>query len=383
MTKRLLIITRSRLSENNGGANASKGFIQCLADIFQNCSVICPVYDETKYTAPQNCTCYPYQDQRNVICKGLDMYRGRVCANVPFVKKHLRNNQYDIVVIDHSLAGTSLVKTIKATGAKLITIHHNVERDYNDDNRKGYSILYRLPYIHFANKAERDCLLNSDINLTLTEKDASTFRNWYENRNLHLHHWGTFNYQPFKDKQFDSKKKGKMFVITGSLYFEQSLHPILDFIHRYWPLLLQECPEGQLIIAGRNPASVLTEACKHQKNITIIPNPENMDEVIEKADYYISPVNLGSGLKLRIMDGLKQGLPVLCHDVSAYGYEDIANHNCLFAYRDEDSFISALRKMTSSDISQDSVYQTFRNFFSTETGSKRLLEILKNENLDI
>ena len=54
MTKRLLIITRSRLSENNGGANASKGFIQCLADIFQNCSVICPVYDETKYTAGQS-----------------------------------------------------------------------------------------------------------------------------------------------------------------------------------------------------------------------------------------------------------------------------------------------------------------------------------------
>ena len=42
---------------------------------------------------------------------------------------------------------------------------------------------------------------------------------------------------------------------------------------------MQECPEGQLIIAGRNPASVLTEACKHQKNITIIPNPENKSEV--------------------------------------------------------------------------------------------------------
>lgn len=383
MNKRLLIITRSRLSENNGGANCTKGVILCLAHIFQECSVICPAYEEIAFSVPVNCKVYTYQDKRNKIRKGIDIYLSHICANTSFVKKHLTNHQYDIVIVDHSVSGASLIKSIKATGAQLVTIHHNVERNYNEDNRKGYSLLYRLPYIYFANRAEKNCLLHSDVNITLTEKDAATFRSWYPKNNLHLHRWGVVKYQQFKDVQFPDKEKRETFVITGSLYFMQSLRPILAFINNYWPLLVHEYPKAQLIISGRNPAQILTEACKQNGNITIIPNPKNMDEVIKKADYYICPINMGSGLKLRIMDGLKQGLPVLCHEASVPGYEDIADNNCLFAYHDEVSFITALRKMTSSDISSNNVYQTFRKFFSIEAGTKRLLCILQSENIII
>lgn len=382
MTKRLLIITRHILSQNNGGANATKGFIHCLANLYKDCSLICPAFcGEAKQYIPAHVKIYPYFDQRSKIQKGLDVYRGRICADTPFVKKHLSNQQYDIVIIDHSIAGASLVKLIKDTGAKLITIHHNVERYYNHDNRTGYSLLFRYPYIYFANKAERDCLLHSDVNLTVTEKDASTFRSWYQGKNLHLHNWGIFNYQPFKDVQFTSRERNLTFVITGSLHFTQSIRPILDFINRYWPLLLQEYPVAQLIIAGRNPTPILMETCKEQKNITIIPNPENMEEVIVKADYYISPINMGSGQKLRIMDGLKQGLPVLCHEVSSYGYEEVAENNCLFAYHDEDSFMIALRKMLSTDINPNTVYQTFQKVFSLETGTQCLQDILHKEGI--
>lgn len=106
-----------------------------------------------------------------------------------------------------------------------------------------------------------------------------------------------------------------------------------------------------------------------------------MEEVIVKADYYISPINMGSGRKLRIMDGLKQGLPVLCHEVSSYGYEELAENNCLFAYHDEDSFMIALRKMLSTDINPNTVYQTFQKVFSLETGTQCLQDILQKEGI--
>ena len=382
MTKRLLIITRHILSQNNGGSNATKGFIHCIAKLYEDCSLICPAFSyEAKQYIPAHVKVYPYVDQRSRIQKGFDVYRGRICADTPFVKKHLCDHQYDIVVIDHSIAGASLVKLIKNTGAKLITIHHNVERDYNHDNRKGYSMLFRYPYIYYANKAEKDCLLYSDVNLTLTGKDTSTFREWYKNKDLHIHRWGIFNYQPFKNLQFRSRERSLTFVITGSLHFMQSIRPILDFINRYWPLLMNEHPNAKLSIAGRNPAQSLTETCKKQDGITIIPNPKNMEEVIDKADYYISPIDMGSGMKLRIMDGLKQGLPILCHEVSAYGYEEIANHNCLFTYCDEESFKHALQKMLSTEINPNTVYQNFRKIFSLETGTNCLQNILQEEGI--
>ncbi len=380
--KRLLIITRHRLHENNGGANATKGFIHCLASIFDDCSLICPAFegDATLYI-PANVKLYPYHDQRSRITKGLDVWRGKICANEPYVKRHLKDHAYDIIVVDHSFAGALLVNAIKDTGAKMITIHHNVERDYQHDNRKEYSILFRWPYIHYAQKAEKECLQYSDINLTLTEKDALEFKSWYPDRDMHLYPWGTFDYRPMEDKTLSPKHKEPHFIITGSLYFMQSLNPIMEFIQHYWPLVKDVCHEARLTIAGRNPSQILYKTCKDDNSITIIPNPDDMAALVSQANYYICPINAGSGLKLRVMDGLKQGLPVLCHQISAAGYEPLEIAGCVYSYHNEESFGKKLHQLLTSEMDPNIVYQTFKKCFSLETGISRLNDILLQENI--
>lgn len=378
----MLIITRHRLHENNGGANGSKGFIHCIARLFENCSLICPAFEGTATTyIPANIKVYPYYDRRSNIRKGIDMWCGHICANASFVRNHLKTHRYDIIVIDHSFAGASLVRTIKDTGAKIITIHHNVERDYLNDNRKDYSILWRWPYIHFAQIAEKDSLELSNLNLTVTEKDAKEFQSWYVDKK-NIQSWGNFEYRPMQQKTFQQKDNSKIvFVISGSLYFEQSLTPIIEFMNRYWPIVNQLYSHAELIIAGRNPRKLLISICGNFKNVYLFPNPVDMEEIIKRCNYYICPINAGSGRKLRIIDGLKQGLPILCHEVSAAGYEQIAKAGCLFSYHDEKSFKSALQAMVHAQICPEIVYDTFRNCFSLETGTERLRQILLQTNL--
>lgn len=381
MSARLLVITRHRLNENNGGSNASKGFIKCFSALFDDCSLIYPEFCNPASYIPKKYKLYPCYDGRSKLRKGLDCYRGVLSPLSSFVKRHLSKYSYDIIVIDHSFIGASLVKVVKTTGAKVITIHHNVERDYQHDNRKEYSLSFRLPYIHFAKKAERDCLHYSDLNLTVTPKDASTFRSWYPNKDMHVHYWGIFEYHPIVSKVFAPKANRKNFIITGSLYFYQSLLPILEFINRYWPLLRQICPSAMLIIAGRNPSEILQRECADKEGITLIPNPDDMATLVQQADYYICPINAGSGLKLRVMDGLRQGLPILCHKISSNGYEPLLNHGCLFTYDDEQTFMDSLRQMLSSSATQNAVYQTYCENFSLKTGVNRLRQIMEQEKI--
>ncbi len=381
MSKRLLFITRSRLSENNGGANATKGFIRCFASLFEDCSIIYPGTDDDGDAIPQNVKRFPYRDDRSKVRKGIDVYRGIICANNPVVRKHLKAHGYDIIVIDNSFSGSSLTSEIKATGAKVITIHHNVERDYQHDNRKEYSISFRLPYLHYAIKSEREWLLNSDVNITLTPKDAATFQSWHKDKDLHLHTWGVCEYRPIADKTFEPKGDNLTFAITGSLCFMQSLHPIMEFVSRYWPLLKSLYPAARLIIAGRNPADILLGECSRQQDISVIPNPDDIGAVIRSANYYICPINAGSGLKLRLLDGFKQGLPVLCHEVSAAGYERMTESGCLFVYHDEQTFSAALQRMVNAQNAAADIYQLFRQQFSTENATNRLQTILKEEHL--
>ena len=379
MKQRLLYITHHKLDDNNGGCNASKGFLHCFASLFDEGAVICHSMAKPSPYIPSTFKYYPMHDSRSKLRKFIDMYRGAISGHYYFVRQHLKEHHYDVVVIDHTFTGAGLSEYIKSTGAKLITIHHNVERDYLRDNGKERPLLYRFPFLYYCRKAEKDCLQNSDVNLTVTERDASVFRSWYPD--IHVYNWGICEYRPIEEKEFTPKPKGQTFVITGSLYFEQSLVPIIDFIHDYWPLVLQHFPQAQLLIAGRNPSPALLELCAATEGITVIANPDDMGAVVRKADYYICPIHTGSGLKLRIFDGLKEGLLILCHDVAAAGYEPLAANGCLFAYHDKQTFVEALCSMTDANATPQTVYQTFKDTFSMQHGQTKLAGILHQEHI--
>ena len=83
------------------------------------------------------------------------------------------------------------------------------------------------------------------------------------------------------------------------------------------------------------------------------------------------------GLKLRNMDGLKSGLPVLTHFVSARGYEYMLDKECLFVYSDQQSFISAVTSMTRLQTSKRDIINIYSSFYSLQIGVERLRFILE------
>jgi hypothetical protein len=379
MSKRLLFITHHRLCDNNGGCNASKGFLHCFAALY-DCAVICPRFGgPTAPYIPEGVTIHFIQNKRSNIRKLFDMYRGVISPIYYDVREHLQAHRYDVIVIDHSFSGTGISQYCRQTGAKVITIHHNVERDYLRDNSEEKPLLYRLPYLYYCRKAERDCLRNSDVNLTVTAHDAKVFRSWYPD--IHVYPWGIFEHKDTEVPVLEPWKAGHTFVITGSLYFRQSLIPVIDFVKRYWPLVLQTCPDAKLIIAGRNPTAELLNAGAEATGVTIIPNPEKIVHVVHLANYYVCPIYTGSGLKLRLFDGLRLGLPVLCHEVAANGYEKVSESGSIFVYHDEKSFTEALKEMIASDIEPMRIFQSFKDSFSLKAGEMRLSDILKQEQI--
>lgn len=379
--KKILIITRHYLDQNNGGSNGSKGFIKAFSSIYENCTLIYPEHNNVKSSMfiPSNIIRVPVYDHRVKIIKALDFYRGRMLRFGNFVKSFVIGKQFDIIVIDHSLTASEIINTLKKTGASIITIHHNVEAQYLKDNRP--NILWRWPFVYFSKKAEKDALILSDINLTVTQADADIFKSWYPKRNLNLYNLGNFEYADPQLKHFDMRNMEHSFIISGSLYFQQSTKPILEFLTVYYPLLIKKYPDSKLTICGRNPNQKIKKLCRKIKNVVLIPNPENIEAIVRQSNVYVSPINTGSGRKLRIMDGLKLGMPILCHDVSALGYENIKEAGYMFTYRDPKSFIESLDNLINSYINPNDVYSKYLEYFSLSAGIERLKAILEENKL--
>lgn len=380
---KILIINRVYLLDQNGGAKCSLG----------NCRAIASLYDDAFFLYPErenkpmpkllgeHVTYYPCVDHRSNIQKGLDIWRGRLHRFTDIGKEIISNNNFDIIFFDSSVASYMLLSYIKKkSNAKVVTIHHNVEKFYIRDNPD--TLLIRWPSRHFHEKAEVEALLHSDLNLTLTEHDKDIFIQWYPQLKGRIECFEAFlgennNSKDVLNKELDFNN----LVITGALYFKQSSMPVLSFLNDIWKKCKAKFPDIKLTIAGRNPSSEINRICSSLSDVKLISNPTDMQPILDNAGIYICPTDMGSGMKFRVLDGLKNGMPVICHDKSIYGYESLVDKNIVYPYHDTDSFIEALTKVKKIKKGYSEILAAYEDQFSLESGTSRIKKILKNNGL--
>lgn len=380
-----LIITRHYLDQNLGGPNCSKAFIRAISSIYDDCTLIYPEHNvpatSLSFITNKSLKINPCYDYRSRIKKCFDMYRGRIHRFGTFVETFLDSNKFDVIFIDHSFTASSGVLHAAITsGSKVVSIHHNVESEYIKDNQQ--SLLFRFPYNHFSLEAERNAIQKSDLNLTLTQSDMELFLQKYKARKESFAVAGVFEYGTTEVNRHDNcQYKENVFVISGALNAQQTEMSVIDFIEKYVPVLNTVCQKNKLIITGRNPSEAILAAAKRNNNISIVPNPNDILSVIGGAKYYICPLYTGGGLKLRIMDGLRLGLPVLAHHVSCRGYEAMIQDGVMFSYSDKETFVSGIKKLLSLNINRKQVCDIYNSYFSYNNGEERLKSILEEHHL--
>jgi len=384
---KVLFFTHHYLDDNSGGSFASRAYINAFSEIADSCMLLypdrgIPVSDFIH----KKCILKGVKYERSNLGKVIDYYRGRMHRYMDVMIPQIQKYNPDIVVFDNSRTSGGMLKKIKKTGLKIITIHHNYEMEYYKGTKP--FIAWRFPFLHYMEEAERTAVQYSDLNLTLTDEDIKLLQIHYDpQKNSKMVKIGCFesvvNINPVDIKNENSKRRSDhdfLFVITGTLGSYQTEVSVIPFLDNEYQELLKLLPESKLIVAGRNPSDKMKKVCSKYPSVQLISNPENMQEIIAQADIYICPTCVGGGLKLRVMDGLKAGLPVLTHAVSARGYSDFSKADCLFVYDNKDSFKlnleKVIRKIKNGNLDSKTIKDLYKSKFSFESGVKRLKDIL-------
>lgn len=383
---RVLFITQHNpYGTRGGGVIASHAYLRAFSELFDgNIDLVCA--DSVK-NLPNNdpsdirLNNVFYAPKRSKIKKFMSIFNGHLNRYTEFVTDILRRIRYDIVIFDHSSTGGSLVDMVHNSGAKIIAIHHNYEKEYFSDNA---SPLNKTLFLRHVVNHEKKMYLNSSLNLFLSEYDLKTFEKVYgqcggQNRLI-----GVFSFKnenSFVDKRQRPQSQGYIFAITGSLNNYQTTDGIKYFFKELYSCIPTD---SQVLIAGKNPSKDVIALCSQHTNVTLIPNPESMEAVLSKADIYICPTKIGGGVKLRVLDGLRAGMPVISHVVSARGYECFYG-NAMAVFCDSDSFRQSLNtiinKVQSNELDCKNVVNLYVNNYGFESGRKRLLKILADVNL--
>lgn len=374
---RVLFISKDNPFGLGGGNFATHAYLKAFSDL-SNGNIDVFISKGLKKDPSLKVRRYYDTPARGMISRLLTVFTGHLHRHVGAVRRRLKefDADYDLIVFNNSKTSTGLLKLAKKKGIDMVTIHHNVEMEFVRDNT--INPIIRTVLLHYVRKAERDSYLQSEYNLFLTQQDMEAFHRLYGESKGKECVIGAFEVKElpeWKPKKEDPNHL--VFAITGSLCTVQGVDGICYFFEELYKYI----PNGaEVIISGRQPTKAVVDLCNKYENVRLVANPADMAEIINQADIYICPTRLGGGLKLRVMDGLKLGIPVISHSCSARGYDAFLDGNYLTVFNNGEEFGKALNKQVSmlkeGQLGRKEVRRRYEELFSYEAGYKRVKSIL-------
>jgi glycosyltransferase involved in cell wall biosynthesis len=150
----------------------------------------------------------------------------------------------------------------------------------------------------------------------------------------------------------------------GSFDWPPNLEGLRWFLDRVWPgLSRDEGPRFELHIVGSNPPSDVSAA--RTESVHVHGYVDDISDLKRRSDVLIAPLFSGSGVRVKVAEGLAAGLPVVATPKGMEGLTAVPGRDLLLADNAE-AFASALLRLASepelrrrlSDAAQDYVRST-------------------------
>ncbi|WP_100643208.1 glycosyltransferase family 4 protein [Alteromonas facilis] len=127
------------------------------------------------------------------------------------------------------------------------------------------------------------------------------------------------------------------FIFVGRLNAYTNRAAVRCLVHEIWPLIHTKYPNAELDIVGAHPPEdIVRKSMEKDSGIVVHGFVDDVRHYIEKADIYLCPISDGGGTKLKILDALAMGKPIISNPIACEGINVSNGKNVLFADKPKD-----------------------------------------------
>ena len=123
--------------------------------------------------------------------------------------------------------------------------------------------------------------------------------------------------------------------LIGSMHWEPSRSAAERLITRIWPLVQQNVPRAKLYIAGWNASTYLHKYSSRQ-DLTLAENLAHPSDFFSQASVMVYAPSRGSGMKVKVMEAMAYGVPVVTTWEGVEGIDYQNGRECWVAESDEE-----------------------------------------------
>lgn len=269
------------------------------------------------------------------------------------LKQLLYEQDFDVVQVE-SLLLSEYLPILRAARHRpaLVCDWHNIDsevmRRYSNYNRSLPHRFYARLTARQLERLEKASLRRFDAHLTVSERDRQTLLKLDDKASVIVADNGV-------DTEYFSgvaeaaaprceagrvAAKPKKILFVGSMDYHANIDAVTRFANDVWLDIHQACPGLTFSIVGRNPALAV-------RKLAQLPGVEVTGTVADVRPFYaeaiaaVVPLRIGGGSRLKILEALAAGVPVISTRLGAEGIALTDKENFLLAESKQD-FLQAL-----------------------------------------
>lgn len=283
----------------------------------------------------------------------------------------LQQNKFDIIQLEGLFMAVYLDIIRKYSKAKVVLRAHNIEYLIWERHIAFEKNSIKRAYLRVQNKRlknfEEEILPLVDAVITITDTDKEFIRAKNLSKNIFTCITGV-NLKEYELPQHIKKNTNTLFYF-GSMDWIPNQEAVEWFLNNCWNSILKTNPECKFIIAGRNMPDKFKSM--NLPNVLVIENIIDNKEFYSKYDIMLVPLLSGSGLRIKIIEGLSFGKAIVSTSIGAEGIP-VHNKKELLLADDPKEFVKAVQDLLSSPELKSSIEKNAKDFALEHLNNKAI-----------
>jgi len=241
----------------------------------------------------------------------------------------LAENDFDVVQVE-SIHLMNYLPVIRAARSRPIVVcdWHNIESDLMGQYAEREQSLARKTYARrtarLMNEFEMKALNEFDGHIVVSEQDAERLRGMNTRARIFVIENGV-DISYYATEQSAPKNR---IVFVGSMDYHANIDGAINFARKVWPTVREQKPELVFTIVGRDPSPEV-RALSSIDGVEVTGSVDDVRPFYREAIAAVVPLNVGGGSRLKILEAMAAGVPVVSTKLGAEGLDASAGENIL------------------------------------------------------
>ncbi len=140
-------------------------------------------------------------------------------------------------------------------------------------------------------------------------------------------------------------------VFTGALSYYPNDRGVQSFLRHVWPIVREQHPDMQCWIVGGGPSEAVRQY-HGQAGVHVTGRVESIQKYIQDALIYIVPLEIGGGIRLKILEAMASGRAIASTPIGCEGLAVIDGEHLRIAEMPEDFAAAILELAQQSELRQ-------------------------------